>query len=430
MASAPNDLFRVGALLQGKPDPGLEWLGIEEKIKAANEDREIRKQQQTISGTQNLTNFLKITAPIMKHLTPEQKDAVAEDLAQAAGNVNFPVKDKAVLRLLMEAPEEADETLKHFDKVEPSKFEPESVRAFEQSIRAKKPDRGLLVAKPASGTETFGHLKALAVLHAAAGAEPGTIDPTKLRDAIKDIEATPQGMDSRVGDYLIQKHKTGKSDPAMEKSMAEYMNFRFGTSAATGAGTQTGKETAKMGLPLRDRATKYINPETLTTPPPDLSETDALKQGYRAFSGSNAPQFVTSSRAAFEILNRWEALLPKIYDPKGTGFLGRIKNLGGIYQAFLNADPDAVEFFALQKSTLPLFARSMGDVANIAVAEQQFQETAMPKPSDTFQTAQRKISSRKAILQDVLRSSLGIKPIAPSGGKAKPKILSIEKAAD
>ena len=176
--------------------------------------------------------------------------------------------------------------------------------------------------------------------------------------------------------------------------------------------------------PLADKSSQYIDPKTLTTAPPTMTEDEALEKGYKAFRGSGAPQFLTSARSAFAILDEFEQLSKKILPEAKKG----IENIGVVTKsvASLNLrraerDTDVVQFCALKKSALPLFARSMGDVANIAVAEQEFQATAMPNEYDTKQSAMAKINSRRKILEGVIKNALGAEsPLPKPTGEGSP----------
>ena len=416
----PSDLNRAFAIIGGQEDPAIKQQGQNIQamalIAGLKQKQEEMKERREQNKRQSLNNFLdfaskldlddetvtKITKMVISG-NPELKTYFGEEL----GNLSVSMKSKTPLVITRKFDENELPDISR-----PRMFMPAGTYKLKGIMRQGQFMPTEIEPEKTTRTPVVDEI----VRELASDPTTGKLDPERAKVIYKDLRTNPQGLESRAADLIFKKHQ-GKATPEDLTVLEELKGLVGGFAASRAGGAKVGGETAEMGLPLREKAIKYIHPEKLTTPPSDISEQAALQQGYRAFLGSNAPQFVTSARAAFEILNRWEALLPKIYDPKSEGFTGRIKNAGGIYQAFLNADPDAVEFFALQKSTLPLFARSMGDVANIAIAEQQFQEIAMPKPTDTLRSASRKISSRKNILKDVLKSSLGIKPIGKSASE-------------
>ena len=174
-------------------------------------------------------------------------------------------------------------------------------------------------------------------------------------------------------------------------------------------------EQAKAGRVLRERALNYINPEDLTTAPPEMTEGEAMAKGYRPFNGKSGGQFITMSRYAFSLLDRFRELSVKLL-PKSTG--DKTKDAinvraNQVRLAALNQarDPDVREFFALRESNLAQLAKAAGDAANIAVPEQEFQKKALPSGSDTQESALRLLDSKYTILRGTVASALGVRPI-------------------
>lgn len=177
---------------------------------------------------------------------------------------------------------------------------------------------------------------------------------------------------------------------------------------ATARGRVKGTAEAKENLPLGENAGRWVDPETLESANPKITAKQARTRGFRPLPPGAQPQFVAAARSASNTLDRLEVLVKKLF-PKGQeGVLGRAKNFVRLQAGLIAADPDVVEFNAILNSNLAQFARASGDVANIALAEQEFQRTALPGFIDTRKSALRLIKSRKDIFKAIMRSVLGV----------------------
>jgi hypothetical protein len=186
--------------------------------------------------------------------------------------------------------------------------------------------------------------------------------------------------------------------------------------AAMAGAKTTGKETAEMNLPLRDKAPNYIEPVGLTPAPPDMTEAEAIKRGYRTFSGKSPGQFVTMARSAFGILDRLEELSNKLLLPEKSGAAARAKNWAEIKSSkYIGDNPDVKEFYGLLGSQLATFAKAAGDAANIAVPEQEFQKEFLPDGFMSREVAKQIIQSRRNLLRGTLDAALGNKAIPQAG---------------
>lgn len=192
---------------------------------------------------------------------------------------------------------------------------------------------------------------------------------------------------------------------------------------------KTGTELAEMGLPLRERAAKYIHPQTLQPASPDISEQDAIAQGYRVFQGGNPGQFVAMSRSAFNMMDRLEQLAKKLLLPETASATERGKNWSKLQQRYYAGnDPDVREFYGIMESQLATLAKAAGDAANVAVPEQQFQRKFLPDGWMSFETAKGILDSRRALLRGTLEGALGTKPVPeanfPANRPSKPAIIT------
>lgn len=262
--------------------------------------------------------------------------------------------------------------------------------------------------------------------------DPNTMTPQEAQDGARRIPLGPTPPAAVQGvqpSPLVQPRPAPVAPPQTGKS--RYNQQRENAAKAT----KTGTETAEMELPLREKATSYINPVDLTTPSPTMTEKEALDKGYRSFKG-NSGQFIAMARSAFNILDRLETLSKELL-PEGTGGKDPISDAAtaskgwlALHGLRLARDPATLEFFALLDSNLAQFAKAAGDAANIAVPEQEFQKAALPGPSHTKESALRLIQSKKAILRGVLDGATGVKPIGPqpfpnSNNQSKPDPLGI-----
>lgn len=184
---------------------------------------------------------------------------------------------------------------------------------------------------------------------------------------------------------------------------------------------RTGTLSANRAAPLGVNAIRWIDPVTLESALPGDSETKATADGKRPLQ-SNNPQFVSAARAAQNILREFDVLLPKLFD-KDKNF--RYSNVASIYTSFLLGDVDAAKFLSLKDSNRAIFARAGGDVANISVAEQEFQDAALPGAGDTFAQAQAKLILKKRLLRNVVLSALGL-PLLDTAKEKK----AIEKTSE
>ncbi len=167
---------------------------------------------------------------------------------------------------------------------------------------------------------------------------------------------------------------------------------------------RAGTLAANRAAPLGVNAIKFLNPDNFQSASPDMSENDAVKAGMRVVQ-SNNPQFVSASRAAKQILREFRELVPKLFTDKGGP---RYSNFASIHLANLAGDADAGRFIALIESTRALFSRASGDVANIAVAEQEFQSAAIPGAGDSKRQAIAKLDQKERLLDNIVRAALGL----------------------
>ena len=261
----------------------------------------------------------------------------------------------------------------------------------------------------------------------------GNFDPTRAMDIYQRMRTNPQGAESRIFDYLQRKNQTGQVNPAMEQTIKDYQSTVFGTAASRSGGAVVGAtqqkatplfqdttrqtaESSKIGTgagerktPLGQKAITWIHPDSLAAAQPTMTMEEAESAGFRPFTQGQAPQFVSAARSVLSILDQWDNLVALL--PKSTG--DPYKDLAmtaaeGIKLQVKRRDPKVAQFLALKRSQLPLLARSMGDVANIAIAEQEFQAEAMPSEYDTQESARAKLSSRRALMRNYIRSALGV----------------------
>lgn len=240
------------------------------------------------------------------------------------------------------------------------------------------------------------------------------------------VRGTPQFQQTERG--VATARGTGSAEGRVE---VEGRPTTQAVKSQTAESTKSGGLAGERNAPLGERATNYINPTDLTTASPGMTETDAIGKGYRAFKGANGSQFITMARSAQNILDRLEVLSKELL-PASTGntvqdAVNVRKNQVRLFGLSQARDPKVREFNALLASNLAQFAKAAGDAANIAVPEQEFQREALPKTSDTRESALQLLRSKRAILRGVIAGALGIKPLPEAGTSQsqRPRILSI-----
>lgn len=446
----------AGAVLQGRPNPVPARKNMESQMQARQEHLNLQKQQMELAKQREASNKVEGVVKLMMDAARDGvvDPATATTLLKAWGkadpdvsavfgdhldNISIEPKSGILTRKSL--------TIKDGEMIDPVTKKP--LPAGDYDLKGQWRGGQFIpteVAPSKTAGSTMTGIQAEVINQMATDPTSGKLDPDKALKVMKDMRTNPQGAESRIFDYLAEKNKSGKTDPAMEKAIKEFQGIVGGTAAQRTGGAErgrteyratpafqettektaesrvTGQLAGQRNAPLGQNAANYIKPDDLTTAPPTMTETEAQAKGYRAFKGASGGQFLTMARSAQNILDRLDILVDRLL-PSSTGDKVKDAILVRTNQVKLAAlrqarDPDVREFDALLKSNLAQFAKAAGDAANIAVPEQEFQREALPSSSDTKESGKRLLASKKAILRGVISGALGIKPLPQTGGES------------
>ena len=264
-STAPNMLQRLGATLQGKDDPLAEHENRDliRKIRLAQviqEQQKIGLEQRgaALKDIESFNSILKVSKDFLQFIPSAERDKFAQMLSEKATNLNHPIRDPAIIRSYLEKPEEGipafDALIEGFKTGKVGEGFGNALKLTRDPELRKSLLTGLFkVMDDKIKGKTLSDWKSIAIEHYATDLKTGQIDPSKVREAIKDLETTPQGFESRTFDAFVTEEKnrplsmlqSGESSSPEIRAYQRMLGAIGAVAGARGGGAIMGQAGAK-----------------------------------------------------------------------------------------------------------------------------------------------------------------------------------------
>lgn len=185
-----------------------------------------------------------------------------------------------------------------------------------------------------------------------------------------------------------------------EKQQAGIPLERFAQVDSRGRVSMPGSPLVQMGPGQKPtNPMSMLHPETGQRPDPNLyqSPADAQAAGFK-FMSSDEQKKVTSRLRAGEVVGEFRAMVDDIFEADSDFWSRAKQHAGTTMEALAGTDPDLSAYLAARQSVLPLFARAMGEVGNLAAQEQTRFSALIPDPRyDSRDVAEAKLDALESL---------------------------------
>lgn len=166
----------------------------------------------------------------------------------------------------------------------------------------------------------------------------GAVNYEKAMEVLQRLRTNPQGADSRIFDYLINREKTGQRDEGMEEAIKFYREAVMGISSARAGGTEQGRN-LQRNTPLAAAAAANVaaGAETgrlnITSSPRYIANQAAIVTARERAQRENARMSPEQERrlTMYSGIRQNLDTIGKTYDP---GFVGGLPAAVGFQQLF------------------------------------------------------------------------------------------------